>query len=252
MTGEAMANKVALVTGAGGGIGRAISRLLAEKGARVVCMDIDEGQASATAKLLGGSGVAVAGDVSNSADAARAVATAVQAFGGLHVLVNNAAAFMPDATLAEVDEALFDLSFAVNVGGAFRVSRHAIPEIKKSGGGSIVHIASQMGHVARKYQATYCATKGALLMLAKAMALDHADDGIRVNTVSPGGIATEGMARQWGGMDIAEREWGAKMHPLGRLGKVTEIAEAVLFLASDASSFVTGTDLLVDGGYTAW
>ena len=108
-----------------------------------------------------------------------------------------------------------------------------------------------MAHVAREKQATYCATKGALLLLAKGMALDHASDGIRVNSLSPGGIATQGMANQWGSMERAEQEWGQRMHPLGRLGRTEEIAHAAVFLASDDSSFMTGADLLVDGGYTA-
>lgn len=255
MNRQNLTNKVAMITGAGSGIGRAIAQALASEGAAVICMDLQADAAAATVALIEGQGdraVAMAGDVSVSADAARATQVTIEAFGALHILVNNAAFFMPDGTLADIEEDLFDRSFAVNVGGVFRMSRFAIPEIRKSGGGSIIHIASQMGHVARKHQAAYCASKGALLTLAKAMALDHAADHIRVNTISPGGTATEGMARQWGSMEIAEREWGAKMHPIGRLGRVEEIAQAAVFLASDASSFVTGTDILVDGGYTAW
>jgi NAD(P)-dependent dehydrogenase (short-subunit alcohol dehydrogenase family) len=255
MSRQSLAGKVALITGAGSGIGRAIVDLFATEGAKVACMDIDETSAKAVAKSIADAGrqaLAIHGDVSASADAAKAVEATVSAFGDLHILINNAAFFMPDGTLADIDEGLFDRSFAVNVGGTFRMSRFAIPAIRRSGGGAIVHMASQMGHVARKHQATYCASKGALLTLAKAMALDHAGDRIRVNTISPGGIATEGMAAQWGSMEIAEREWGARMHPIGRLGKVNEVAAAALFLASDASSFVTGTDLLVDGGYAAW
>ena len=153
--------------------------------------------------------------------------------------------------LAISAEALFARAFAVNVTGAFLMSRWAIPGIVRSGGGSIIHVASQMGSVARRLQTTYSATKAALLLLAKGMALDHAADGIRVNTLSPGGIATESMAERWGDMATAEREWGRKMHPLGRLGRVEEIASAAAFLASDEASFMTGADLLVDGGYTA-
>lgn len=251
---RAMEGKVAIVTGAGGDIGRAIAMMLCNRGAQVVCMDLNERRAAEVARSInvdGGACVSLGGDVSSSADAKRATSMALDTFGGLHVLVNNAAFFMQDAVLPEVEEEQFDRSFAVNVGGVFRMSKYAIPVIKRSGGGSIVHVASQMGHVARKYQATYCASKGALLVMAKAMALDHALDGIRVNTVSPGGIATQGMADQWGGIEIAEKEWGAKMHPIGRLGTMAEVAEAVCFLAGDAASFITGTDILVDGGYTA-
>jgi NAD(P)-dependent dehydrogenase (short-subunit alcohol dehydrogenase family) len=251
---QRMAGKVALVTGAGSGIGRAIAGMLASEGACVGCLDLDRGSTETTVgsiQAAGGKAVGDTGDVSNSNDAQHAVKNVVRQFGALHVLINNAAVFLPDRTLAEIDEAMFDRAIAVNIGGAFRMSRFAIPEIIRSGGGSIIHVSSQMGHVGKKHQATYCAAKGALLMLAKAMALDHAAEGIRVNTISPGGIATESMARQWGTMEAAEREWGAKMHPLGRLGRVEEIARAAVFLASEESSFVTGTDILVDGGYTA-
>jgi NAD(P)-dependent dehydrogenase (short-subunit alcohol dehydrogenase family) len=247
-------NKVAVVTGAGGDIGRAIALRYAAEGASVLCADVNLKTARQTArdvKASGGEAVAVECDVTNSVAAKDSVATAVRRFGALHILVNNAAHFLPDATLPELDEAQFERAFAVNVTGAFLMSRCAIPQIARAGGGSIIHIASQMAHVAREKQATYCATKSALLLLAKGMALDHAGDGIRVNTLSPGGIATQGMADQWGGMEIAEREWGARMHPLGRLGRVEEIARAAVFLASDESSFMTGADLLVDGGYTA-
>lgn len=249
-----LAGKVALVTGAGGDIGRAISRAFAEAGAAVACADIDIGAAQMTVTLIvgcGGRAIPVRCDISRSDEAKAAVDAAAERFGRLDILVNNAAFFMPDATVADVDEALWDRTFAVNVGGTFRMSRFAVPRIAAAGGGSIIHVASQMGHVARPRQAAYCASKAALIQLAKAMALDHAAERIRVNTLSPGGIATQGMADQWGGMEAAEREWGARMHPIGRLGRVEEIARGALFLASDDSSFVTGTDLLVDGGYCA-
>jgi NAD(P)-dependent dehydrogenase (short-subunit alcohol dehydrogenase family) len=246
--------KVAVVTGAGGGIGRAICLRYAAEGASVLCADIVSTSAAQTVdavKARGGTASAVSCDVSDSASAKAAVDAALDRFGALHILVNNAAFFLPDATLPELDEALFARAFAVNVTGAFLMSRWAIPGIIRSGGGSIIHIASQMGSVARRLQTTYSATKAALLLLAKGMALDHAADGVRVNTLSPGGIATEGMAERWGDMATAEREWGKRMHPLGRLGRVEEIASAAAFLASDEASFMTGADLLVDGGYTA-
>jgi NAD(P)-dependent dehydrogenase (short-subunit alcohol dehydrogenase family) len=123
--------------------------------------------------------------------------------------------------------------------------------LRAAGGGSIIHVASQMGRVAWPGQAAYCAAKGALLQLAKVMALECADDGIRVNTLSPGGVATDRLARRFGDLETAEREWGPK-HPLGRLGRPQEMGAAAIFLASDESSFMTGADLLVDGGYTAW
>jgi NAD(P)-dependent dehydrogenase (short-subunit alcohol dehydrogenase family) len=247
-------NKVAIVTGAGGDIGRAISLRFAAEGAAIVCADISLKTARQTARDVtahGGRAAACACDIADSAAAKAAVATAVRRFGALHVLVNNAAYFLRDATLPELDEAEFGRAVAVNVTGAFLMSKWTIPHMARAGGGSIIHVASQMAHVARAGQATYCATKSALLLLAKGMALDHASEGIRVNTLSPGGIATQGMADQWGGMETAEREWGARMHPLGRLGHVEEIARAAVFLASDDASFMTGADLLVDGGYTA-
>jgi len=247
-------DKVAIVTGAGGDIGRAISLQFAAEGAAVVCADVDLDTARQTTEQIekqGGKAAHVECDVTDSNAAKESVSEALRRFGALHILVNNAAHFLRDATLPELDEAEFNRAFAVNVTGAFLMSRWAIPHMVRAGGGSIIHIASQMAHVAREKQATYCATKGAVLLLAKGMALDHAADGIRVNSLSPGGIATQGMANQWGSMEQAEREWGQRMHPLGRLGRTEEIAHAAVFLASDDSSFMTGADLLVDGGYTA-
>ena len=131
------------------------------------------------------------------------------------------------------------------------MSRHAIPRLKAAGGGCIIHIASQMAQVGSAGDAAYCASKAALLDFARAMALDHAKDGIRVNTLSPGGVATRQLAIEFGDLEKAERDWGQAMHPIGRLARPEEIARAALFLASDDSSFMTGADLLVDGGYTA-
>jgi NAD(P)-dependent dehydrogenase (short-subunit alcohol dehydrogenase family) len=254
MQGARLGGKVAIVTGAGSGIGRAISMAFAAEGCAVMCVDIDSVRAAATAAAIGANGGSAADatcDVSDGVAARATIGATLQRFSALHILVNNAAVFPRKATIPELDDAEWERALAVNIGGAFHMSKYAIPPMKASGGGSIIHVASQMGHVAEPGDATYCATKGALLTLAKGMALDHAAEGIRVNTLSPGGVATEQMAREFGDLETAEQQWGRARHPLGRLGQPSEIARAAVFLASDESSFMTGADLLVDGGYTA-
>jgi NAD(P)-dependent dehydrogenase (short-subunit alcohol dehydrogenase family) len=252
--GQKLRGKFAIVTGAGGGIGRAISVAFARAGAGVQCADIDVAAASAVAEAIvaeGGRATFQDVDVGNGASALRAVEAAGAAFGALHILVNNAAVFPPKATILDLDESLWQRALAVNIGGAFHMSRHAIPHISKSGGGSIIHVASQMARVAEPGDTAYCATKAALLGLTRGMALDHAAQGIRVNSLSPGGISTQQMVREFGDMATAERDWGKARHPWGRLGRPEEIASAALFLASEDSAFMTGADLVVDGGYTA-
>lgn len=246
--------KRALVTGAGSGIGRAISIAFAREGAAVQLADIDVAAANDTDELIaadGGRSEVSACDVACTRAAHQAVESTVANFGGIDVLVNNAAWFAPREPVAEITDEHWDRNLAVNVTGPFLMSRAAIPAMTLNGGGSIVHVASQMARVANFGQTAYCTAKGALLMLAKGIALDHAKDNIRCNTLSPGGIATQGMADVYGSMEAAEREWGEPMHILGRLGQVEEIAAGAVFLASDESSFMTGTDLLIDGGYTA-
>jgi NAD(P)-dependent dehydrogenase (short-subunit alcohol dehydrogenase family) len=158
---------------------------------------------------------------------------------------------MSDATASvlDLDLAAWNKVFATNLGGAFLMSKWAIPHMVKAGGGSIIHIASQLGTVGAAGRVAYCSTKGALITMAKAMAVDHAAQGIRVNTLSPGGVETDRMKR-FGSMEEARRVLGGK-HVMQRLGLPDEIAQAALFLASDASSFMTGSNLLVDGGYNA-
>ena len=249
-----LAGKRALVTGAGSGIGRAIALAFAREGARVQSSDVNRESAEETARRIaaeGGDAVGRQCDVSDPEAARQAIADMERDFGGIEVLVNNGAWFPERAPLAEVPEKIWDKGLSVNVTGPFLMSRHAIPLMARGGGGSIIHVASQMAKVAHYGQTPYCTAKGALLMLAKGIALDHARDHIRCNTLSPGGIATSGMAAQYGSLQNAERQWGAPMHPLGRLGRVEEIAAGAVFLASDESSFMTGADLLIDGGYTA-
>jgi NAD(P)-dependent dehydrogenase (short-subunit alcohol dehydrogenase family) len=249
-----LAGKGAVVTGAGNGIGRAIARAFAAEGAGVLCADVALADAEAVADAIvgaGGRAVACGCDVREAAAVRAAIERAVAAFGALHLVVCNAAVFSPIASVEEMREADWQQALAVNLTGAFLTCKYAIPHLRAAGGGSIILVASQMARVANSGQAAYCATKGALVQLAKGMALDHVADHIRVNTLSPGGVATGRMARRFGDMETAERVWGPK-HPMGRLGRPEEIARGAVFLASDDSSFMTGADLLIDGGYTAW
>lgn len=246
-----LAGRCALVTGAGAGIGRAIAQAFAAAGARVLAADLDGAAAERVAAEIGADAVARQCDVSDAASARAAVEAAVAAFGRLNLVVSNAAVLSPLASIADMREEDWARALAVNLTGAFNVCKPAIPRLREAGGGSIILVASQMARVANAGQAAYCATKGALVQLAKGMAVDHANDGIRVNSLSPGGIATDRLLRRFGSLDEAERVWGPR-HVLGRLGRPEEIAKAAVFLASDRAAFITGSDLLVDGGYTAW
>jgi NAD(P)-dependent dehydrogenase (short-subunit alcohol dehydrogenase family) len=243
----------AIVVGAALGIGRAIALGFAEAGAKVACLDIDEQAASATAgriKTAGGAAMAHGCDVTSEASIADAVKAAIAAHGAPRVLVNGAAMREPTGTIVELEPADWNRAIAINLSGAYLMSRAVIPHMSDAGGGSIIHIASQMGRVGAAGRGVYCASKGALIQLAKVMAVDHARDNIRVNTLSPGAVETERISFRYGSMADA-RAQAVPKHPIGRLGQAEEIARAALYLASDASSFVTGSDLLIDGGYTA-
>lgn len=242
--------KAAIVTGAGGGICRAICATFAQAGAHVACLDIDLKKAEETARLSGKGTLAIACDVSSETHTRGAVERSAKEFGRLDVLLNGAAMSDPTATVLDLDLAAWNKIFATNVGGAFLMSRWAIPHMAKAGGGSIIHIASQLGTVGTPGRVAYCSTKGALITMAKAMAADHAAQNIRVNTLSPGAVETDRMPLRFGTMAKARAALGPK-HLLNRLGLPQEIANAALFLASDASSFMTGSDLRVDGGYNA-
>jgi NAD(P)-dependent dehydrogenase (short-subunit alcohol dehydrogenase family) len=245
--------KVAVVVGAANGIGRAIALAFAAAGAAVACADVEEPGAKATAAEIetgGARALPVPLDVTDGASCRAAVAATVQRFGGLDVLLYGAADSDRTATVLELDEAAWDRVIRVNLTGAFLMVKAAIPAMIARGGGSVILIASQLGRVASPGRAAYCASKGALIQLAKVLAADHAEQGIRANTLSPGAVETRRMLRRWKDMDEARRMIGPK-HLLGRLGRPEEIARAAVYLASDASSFMTGSDLLVDGGYTA-
>ena len=245
--------KPAIVVGAALGIGQAIALAFAAAGAKVACLDIDEAAASETAariKSAGGKAMAHRCDVTSESSITDAVKAAIAAHGAPRVLVNGAAMREPTGTIVELEPVDWNRAIAINLSGAYLMSRTVIPHMVKAGGGSIIHIASQMGRVGAAGRGVYCATKGALIQLAKVMAVDHARDSIRVNTLSPGAVETERVSFRYGSMADA-RAHSVPKHPIGRLGQAEEIGRAALYLASDASSFMTGSDLLIDGGYTA-
>ncbi len=243
---SALAGNVAVITGAAGGIGAAIARRFAAEGASVLCLDLRA--PDALAEEIGGRALAV--DVSVEAETLAAVDEAVRAWGSVHVLVNGAAPHDPVGDVLSLPPDEWDRVFAVQVRGAYLMSRAVLPSMTAAGGGSIIHIASQLGSVGTPGRPAYCAAKGALIQLARAMALDHAGAGVRVNSLSPGAVETGRLLFRYETMEAA-RAAAAPKHPIGRLGQPAEIASAALFLASVESSFMTGADLVVDGGYTA-
>ncbi|MDP6708870.1 MAG: SDR family NAD(P)-dependent oxidoreductase [Alphaproteobacteria bacterium] len=245
--------KRAVVTAAAHGIGRAIALAFAEAGARVVCSDVDGEAVEATVKSIGAGGGEASAFVADVRDGAAMRGLAEHAagtLGGIDVLLFGAAMQDGTADLLALDEAVWDQVLAVNLTGAFLAAKACLPTMIEGGGGSIILIASQLGSVATPGRAAYCATKGALIQLAKVMAADHAAQNVRVNTLSPGAVETDRLLRRFADMDEARATLGPK-HLMGRLGQPQEIAEAAVFLASDAASFMTGADLLVDGGYNA-
>jgi len=245
--------KSAIVVGAANGIGRATALAFAAAGAAVACADVEAAGAKTTAADIeksGGRAMPVHLDVTESASCRAAVAATVERFGGVDVLLYGAADNDRTATVLELDEAAWDRTIRISLTGAFLMAKATIPAMVARGGGSVILIASQLGRVAAPGRPAYCATKGALIQLAKVLAADHAAQGIRANTLSPGAIETRRMLQRWKSMDEARTVMGPK-HLVNRLGQPDEIAQAALYLASDASRFMTGSDLLIDGGYTA-
>jgi len=244
--------KVAFVTGAGGAIGSAISRRFAEEGASVVCTDIANDSAARTVKDIiaaGGQAVSTYCDSSNAGDVKYAIDYGFKAFGRLDVLVTTAASNDPSASVVELDESDWSKAIAVNLTSVFLIAKYGIPKLVEAGGGSIVILASQLGRVVVPRRPAYVTTKAALIQLARALALDHAKEGIRVNSLSPGAIETVRVETRFADMEAARKAL-VPLHPIGRLGRPEDIANGALYLASDESSFMTGADLVIDGGYT--
>ena len=250
-------NKVILVTGGALGIGRATCALLAREGAQVAITDVLDREGAELVREIerqGGSALYWHLNVAHEAEVQRVFAEVQKAFGTIHGLVNNAGIAGPDKPTHELSEAEWDQVMAVNVKGVFFCTKHAIPYLRQAGGGSIVNLSSIYGLVGAPDVPPYHASKGAVRLMSKTDALLYARDRIRVNSVHPGYIWTpmvEGVARNFPGGTDAFRQQVGSQHPLGHLGEPDDIAYGILYLASDESKFVTGSELVIDGGYTA-
>lgn len=245
-----MNDRVALVMGGGAGTGRATALAFAREGARVVVADLSEEGARETQALIekgGGQAIAVAANMARADDIQQVVETCESAYGGLHMVSNNAARAAPNKPLTELSEEEWDRCMGVTLRGVWLCLKYQLPLIEASGGGAIVNIASVSGIRGEVYQSAYAAAKGGVITLTKAAAAEYARRGVRVNTVCPGGIDTDGMRYYLKRMpEMRERTLNA--HAMGRLARPEEIADAVVYLCSEKASFITGHDLVVDGG----
>lgn len=248
-------NKSTLITGGTSGIGEATAYLFAKEGAAVAITGRNEARGhSVTAKILesGGKAIFIRTDVRKAAECNRAVAETLQSFGRLDILFNNAGVYYPQTTL-ECSEEEWDLQIDINLKGTFLMSKAALPGMIAQGSGNIINNSSGWGIVGGDHAVAYCASKGGVVLLTKAMAIDHGSQGIRVNCVCPGDVVTPMLPEdaKMRGLKWEDYIAGCANRPLGRVGTADEIAKSVLFLASDDSSFMTGAALVVDGGGTA-
>jgi NAD(P)-dependent dehydrogenase (short-subunit alcohol dehydrogenase family) len=249
-----LSGKVALITGGASGIGLETAVLFAAEGAKVVLADVNDAAGEAVAEEIrhnGLSAVYVHADVSKTADCEMMVATAEETFGKLNILFNNAGIMHGDDDNAmTTSEAVWDLTFAINVKGVFFGCKYGIPALRRAGGGSIINTASFVAHLgAATPQLAYTASKGAVLAMTRELATIHARENIRVNALCPGPLRTELLMKF---LNTDEKKQRRLVHiPMGRFGEAKEMAKAALFLASDESSYMTGTEFLVDGGITA-
>ena len=246
--------KVALITGGGSGMGKVASELFASEGAKIVLTDVNDVAGAATASSIrdtGGEAKYVHADVSREADAEAMVRTAVETYGGLDILYNNAGVMLPDdGSVHATSEDIWDLTLAVNVKGVAFGCKYGIPAMLEGGGGSIVNVASFVAWVgAATSQTAYTASKGAVLAMTREIAVEYARRGIRCNALCPGPIDTPLLMQLLS--DEQKRQRRLVHVPMGRFGRAEELAKAALFLASDDSSYMTGASLIVDGGLTA-
>jgi NAD(P)-dependent dehydrogenase (short-subunit alcohol dehydrogenase family) len=243
-------DKVALITGAGAGIGRQSALLFAREGARIACVDVNEAAAKETAAMVPGA-IAISADVSRAADCERMVAATEKAFGKLNVLFNNAGIMHgKDDDAVSTPEDIWDLTLDINAKGVFLGCKYGMPALRRAGGGSVINTASFVAKMgAATPQIAYTASKGAVLSMTRELAIIHARQNIRVNALCPGPLKTELLMNF---LDTDAKKQRRLVHlPMGRFGEAEEIARAALFLASDESSYITGTEFLVDGGLTA-
>ncbi|MBK8980817.1 MAG: glucose 1-dehydrogenase [Ignavibacteria bacterium] len=244
-------NKVAVITGGGSGIGKAIAILYASEGAKIVVSDIDEKGGEETVseiKANGGDAKFIKADTSRPDDSKNAAEQAVKQFGGLHIAVNNAGIGGPLKPTGEYPIDGWDKTIAINLSGVFYGMRYQIPAMLSSGGGSIVNVASILGKVGTPNSCAYVASKHGIIGLTEAAALEYAKQNIRINSIGPGYILTPLLTNT---LDDATMKGLAGLHPMGRLGTCEEVAELALWLNSDKASFVTGAYFNVDGGYLA-
>ncbi len=250
-----LAGKVCFVTGAGSGMGRAAALAFSREGAAVGAMDLKAeavAETVAQVKKAGGKAVALSGDVSKEADVRRAIEDAVKAYGALHVLYNNAGIFPgDDHSVIDTDEAVWDKVFAVNVKGVAFSCKHGIPHLIRSGGGSVINIASFVALVGCSVpQDAYTASKGAVIALTKSLAVQFGPKGVRANAICPGPIETP-LLTQWLLKEPKEKAKRLNRIPMGRFGKPEDIVNLGLYLACDESSWTNGAALVADGGITA-
>jgi NAD(P)-dependent dehydrogenase (short-subunit alcohol dehydrogenase family) len=246
-------DKVAIITGASAGIGKATAMAFAQGGAKVVVADINQQDGEAVVNEItqaGGTAMFVPCDVTNDQQVMSLVDATIEAYGKLDIAFNNAGIEIEQSKLADGEEGVFDKIMDVNVKGVWRCMKYQIPAMLKNGSGSIVNTASVAGLGAAPKMAIYSASKHAVIGLTKSAAVEYGKKGIRVNAVCPAVIDTE-MFRRAAESDPRKAEFVAGMHPIGRIGKVEEIAEAVMYLCSSNSGFTTGIALPVDGGHTA-
>src|ERR1700704_1484098 len=243
-----LADKVAIITGGGSGIGKAIAQAFVREGARVVIAGRDGKKLELAAAEIGGDCLAVAADVSTVEGVKKLVDAVLKKFEQINILVNNAAVLLP-GTAESLTDAEFDQTLNVNVRGVWLASRAVLPHMRAGGGGSIINIGSVLSLLGARNRVAYAASKGAVVAMTKAMALDHAPENIRVNCIAPGIVATEMVAKF--NTDEAARRQREAMHPMGRFGQPEDVASAAVFLASDESGWTTGSVLTVDGGYSA-
>jgi len=244
-----LSGKTAIITGGGSGIGKAIAQAFVREGASVAIAGRHQAKLDDAAREIGPGCLAAAADITRHADVSRLVEATIAKFQRIDILVNNAGVLLP-GTAESLTEEDFDQTFNVNVRGLWLLSRAVLPHMRSAGGGSIINIGSVLSTLGARNRVAYSASKGAVLAMTRAMALDHAAEKIRVNCICPGIVETEMVARF--SMDESARRQRLAWHPLGRFGQPQEIAGLAVFLAGDESAWTTGAAFTVDGGYSAW